>query len=335
MVYIRPQRHERTLSLACALVMAKRSTISPPKARGTPLPFGKSQQVHPWQEAGAYEALWATAKATFKRVSEWLNGSLPSTIIPSSRADEYTHHAFSLLAKDRLTPDQVGICLKEGKTLYRYPDKLRDAAHPVELLYFRGEWKLVDTPSVAVVGTRKPTEEGVRRTFRLVRELVHDGFTIVSGLAYGVDTAAHTAALEARGRTIAVLGTPISKVYPKANRSLQEHIADRHLVISQVPMCRYAEQTYLHNRAFFPERNITMSALTEATIIVEASDTSGALIQARAAFHQGRKLLILESCFSRGLEWPDRLARAGAIRVSSYEEIRGHLGGRYTQEDWR
>jgi DNA processing protein len=109
-----------------------------------------------------------------------------------------------------------------------------------------------------------------------VKELVRDNFTVVSGLAAGIDTVAHTTAIDTGGRTIAVLGTPLTRVYPAANRDLQNRIAREHLVISQVPVRRYERQTPKVNRFFFPERNITMSALTEATVIIEAGETSGA-----------------------------------------------------------
>jgi len=148
----------------------------------------------------------------------------------------------------------------------------------------------------------------------------------VAGLAEGIDTAAHTAALEEGGRTIAVLGTPLSEAYPSFNRELQARIARDHLVISQVPVLRYANQFPPQNRLFFPERNVTMSALTEATIIVEAGETSGTLTQARAALHQGRKLFILDSCFDRGLTWPSRFLAEGAVRVRAYDDIWSALG---------
>jgi DNA processing protein len=207
-----------------------------------------------------------------------------------------------------------------------YPAKLRDAKHPVELLYFQGWWDLVETRCVAVVGTRRPSAEGVQLANQLARSLVADNFTVVSGLAAGIDTAAHAAALEAGGRTIAVLGTPLGTTYPPANAGLQERIAHEFLVISQVPIVRYAKQTPFQNRFFFPERNVTMSALTEATIIVEAGNTSGTLIQARAALHQKRKLFILDRCFRDGtLTWPQRFEKQGAVRVRDYTEIRAAL----------
>ena len=175
--------------------------------------------------------------------------------------------------------------------------KLRDAAHSVELFYYKGWWDLARSRSVAIIGSRKASPEGLARTRRLARELVANGFTIVSGLAAGIDREAHETAIGRDGRTIAVIGTPLSHCYPKENATLQRCIADNFLLISQVPLMRYESQDYRINRRFFPERNVTMSALTEATIIVEASDTSGALIQARAALMQGRKLFVLDSCF--------------------------------------
>lgn len=207
-----------------------------------------------------------------------------------------------------------------------YPQKLRDARHPIEVLYYQGWWDLVNTPSVAVVGSRKVSDEGVRRTRKLVRCLVNDGFTIVSGLAEGVDTCAHKTALEFGGKTIAVIGTPLSHNYPKQNSELQKKIREEFLLISQVPFQRYLDQDFRSNRIFFPERNVTMSALTEATIIVEASDTSGTLIQARAALAQGRKLFILDSCFhNSSISWPAKYEAQGAIRVRDYDDIRKHL----------
>ena len=159
-----------------------------------------------------------------------------------------------------------------------------------------------------------------------MRELVKDGFVIVSGLAKGIDTAAHTAAIALGAPTIAVIGTPLSQTYPKENAELQRTIAENHLLISQVPFVRYSRQTYRGNRLFFPERNVTMSALTEATIIVEAGETSGTLTQARAALAQRRKVFILDSCFRNpALTWPARFQQQGAVRVAEYNDIKTQL----------
>src|SRR5207248_6474481 len=113
----------------------------------------------------------------------------------------------------------------------------------------------------------------------------------------------------------------------RENHDLQEEIATKFLLISQVPVLRYAAQKWFQNRTFFPERNVTMSALTEATIIVEAGETSGTLTQARAALHQGRKLFILDSCFKRkDITWPARFEEQGAIRIKSTDDIWAALG---------
>jgi DNA processing protein len=123
-----------------------------------------------------------------------------------------------------------------------------------------------------------------------------------------------------------VLGTPITETYPPENRRLQRQIADDHLLVSQVPIVRHSRQHAGANRYFFPERNATISALTEATVIIEAGDTSGTLVQARHAMKQGRKLFILDSCFrTPSLTWPAKFAEQGAIRVSDYQQIKRHL----------
>lgn len=141
-----------------------------------------------------------------------------------------------------------------------------------------------------------------------------------------MDTIAHQTAIECGGRTIAVIGTPISEVYLKENADLQRHLAEQFLVVCQVPVLRYKAQGPNGNRLFFPERNKTMSALTEATVIVEASETSGTLIQAKAALDQGRKLLILDSNFSNpDITWPARFEKLGAIHVREFEDIHREL----------
>jgi DNA processing protein len=207
-----------------------------------------------------------------------------------------------------------------------YPQRLKAAKHPIPAFYYQGTLDLLSTRSVAVVGTRKPSTLGIRRAQKLARFLVDHHFTVMSGLAQGIDTAAHTATLEAGGQTIAVIGTPLHITYPRENLLLQREIAQTQLLISQVPFYLYSQQDYRKNRLFFLERNKTLSAFSDATVIVEASETSGTLSQAEAALQQGRKLFILNSCFERGMAWPDRLLSRGAIRVVDGSEILAHLG---------
>jgi DNA processing protein len=283
----------------------------------------ESRAISPLRELGAYEALWDKPDTTFKTLSEKFAArphAVPSDFVPPGKAREYADFVQRRFREAEVT--RFGVRVHGAG---EYPQKLRDAAHPIELLYYQGWWDLAESRSVAVVGTRKPTLDGEARTRQLVRKLVKDGFTIVSGLATGIDTVAHTTAIEEGGRTVAVIGTPLSHSYPKDNAELQRRIASEFLLISQVPVRRYERQDYRLNRLFFPERNITMSALTEATIIVEAGETSGTLIQARAALYQGRKLFILDSCFRKALSWPKKYAEKGAIRVMDYDDIRQHL----------
>ena len=131
-----------------------------------------------------------------------------------------------------------------------------------------------------------------------------------------------TVAIEQGGKTIAVIGTSIADVYPKRNKALQQEIAKNHLLISQIPIVRYANQDYRLNRQFFPERNATMSALAQGTVIVEAADRSGTLTQAKAALKQGRLLFILDSCFENtSWSWPRNYEQLGAIRVKQVTDI--------------
>ncbi|MCA0201025.1 MAG: DNA-protecting protein DprA [Proteobacteria bacterium] len=280
--------------------------------------------ISPFLEMGAYEYLWDNDAASFKSIAEKFAAhpnAIPSDFVPTGKALEKAAYVRRVFAEAGIKNFGVRV---HGAG--EYPQKLRVAQHPVELLYYQGWWDLVESRSVAVVGTREPSPEGLARTRKLVRHLVEDDFTIVSGLAKGVDTEAHTTAIAAGGRTIAVIGTPLSHTYPKTNVELQKRLAEEYLVISQVPLSKYERQDYRKNRLFFPERNVTMSALTEATIIVEAGETSGTLIQAKAALQQGRKLFILDSCFrDPKLTWPAKFAQRGAIRVSEYDDIKRHL----------
>ena len=282
-----------------------------------------ARNVSPYLEMGAYEALWDRDGATFKRLASRFAeapGVLPSAMVPLEEAKE--NAAMVLRRFEEAGVGRFGVRVF-GEA--EYPEWLRDAAHPVELLYYAGRWELAWEKCVAVVGTRNASEDGLARARKLVKALVADGYTVASGLAAGIDTAAHEAAIAAGGQTVAVIGTPLSAAYPRENVGLQRKIAEEYLLISQAPVKRYEKRDFRWNRTFFPERNATMSALSVATVIVEAGETSGALIQGRQALGQGRKLFILDSCFHRGLGWPERLEERGAVRVKEYGDIRGRI----------
>lgn len=177
-----------------------------------------------------------------------------------------------------------------------------------ERLYLAGDVTLLERgPRVSVVGSREASEEGRRRAKALARALVAHDMIVVSGLAVGIDTAAHTAAIEAGGRTIAVLGTPLDRVYPRENAELQALIMEKHLAVSQfIPGSRTQPQC-------FPQRNRTMALLTDATVIVEAGEQSGTLHQGWEALRLGRALFLLESVAEDpGLSWPKEMIGYGA-----------------------
>ncbi|GAB3288684.1 DNA-processing protein DprA [Parahaliea aestuarii] len=276
--------------------------------------------ISPLQEMGAYEALWDEQGATFKRIADKFRehpGSTPTDFVDPARAAQYRESALNIIREKNVGPFGIRV---HGAA--EYPGGLRDARHPVELLYYQGWWDLIESPCVAVVGSREASPEGLRRAKKVAALLARADYTVVSGLAAGIDTAAHESALAENGRTIAVIGTPLSHSYPAANKALQQMIRDQFLLVSQVPFVRYSKQGPHVNRLFFPERNKVMSALTQATIIVEAGETSGTLVQAKAAIEQGRKLLIMDSCFRNpNITWPERFASEGAHRISDFDQI--------------
>jgi DNA processing protein len=184
--------------------------------------------------------------------------------------------------------------------------------HAPASLFVMGDTALLQRgPRVAIVGSRAASLEGLARARSLARELVRHDVTVVSGLAAGVDTAAHTAALDHGGRTIAVLGTPLDQVYPKENAGLQARIAERDLLVSQFPS---GMKVTPRN---FPIRNRTMALLSDATVIVEAGERSGILHQGWEALRLGRLLFLMESVANDPqLTWPKEMLAYGAQILS-------------------
>jgi DNA processing protein len=194
----------------------------------------------------------------------------------------------------------------------RYPANLRTVVDRPAALFVRGGLRAADAQSVAVVGTRRPSPRGTAATRSIVSGLVMRGYTIASGLAAGIDTAAHSAALAAGGRTVAVVGTGVDRCYPPQNSALQREIASRGAVISCFPPGSPP------TRRSFPIRNAVMSGLALATVIVEATPTSGTRIQARASLAQGRPLLMLERLLDQ--EWAAELATRRRVHVLARAE---------------
>jgi len=208
----------------------------------------------------------------------------------------------------------IGRWSKEGMRLLTvldadYPENLRAVHDRPPLIFVAGQLQPADARSVAVVGARRATPAGVSRARAIARHLAERGYTVASGLAAGIDTAAHSAALSSGGRTIAVIGTGLHRSYPPENAALQRRIAAQCAVVSQFwPDAPPTRRT-------FPMRNATMSGLALATVIVEAAQTSGSRMQARLALEQGRPVFLLDSLLEQ--EWARAFARRPGIQVVS------------------
>ncbi len=198
----------------------------------------------------------------------------------------------------------------------RYPERLRNIATPPRLLYVRGEILPQDEKCISVIGTRSATEYGRIQTTRLVRELVGAGFTVVSGLALGIDGCAHRAALDANGRTLAVLGGGVAKIYPREHEDLAARVMRSGAIISE-----YHPLT-TPNSGHFPARNRIVSGLSIGTLVVESGKRGGSMITARLAAEQNRDVYAvpgpIDSPASQGCH---ELLRDGAILVESVDDI--------------
>jgi len=197
-----------------------------------------------------------------------------------------------------------------------YPANLRGVADRPPLLFIRGALTAADQSSVAVVGTRQPTARGIADAAAIAAHLVGNGYTVTSGLAAGVDAAAHRAALAAGGRTVAVIGTGLDRSYPKENTGLQAEIAASCAVVSRFWPASGA------TRRSFPMRNAVMSGISLATVIVEAGPASGTRTQARHALANGRPVVLLAGLLEQ--DWAAELASRPGVHVASRpKEISG------------
>ncbi len=200
-----------------------------------------------------------------------------------------------------------------------YPNLLKEVAAAPFVLYVRTEGEIAfdDERSIAVVGTRKITSYGREVTARLTRDLAAFGCTIVSGMAMGVDTAAHSAAIEAGGRTIAVLGCGVDVIHPRSNAPLYWDIVQKYgMVISEFPAGQYA------SRGLFPARNRIISGLSRGVLVTEGGEDSGALITARYAAEQGREVFAVPGPITSSLSaGPAKLLKQGAKLVTKVEDI--------------
>jgi len=205
-----------------------------------------------------------------------------------------------------LTPEELLGPLNEVES--KFAPKRLFVAGATELLKAR--------PRVAIIGSRNASDDGLRRASKLAKELVREGVVIVSGLAEGIDTAAHTTAIQLGGRTVAVIGTGLDQTFPTKNRDLQNQIAADHLLVSQFDFGTPIQ------RKNFPLRNRTMALVSHASVIVEAGESSGSLSQGWEALRLGRPLFLLRSLVeNKALKWPAEMVEYGASVLTRTDDV--------------
>lgn len=202
----------------------------------------------------------------------------------------------------------------------RYPQRLREIFDPPLLLFGIGRSELLSSHAIAVVGTRRPTPYGLAAAERLSADLAKAGLTIISGMARGIDTAAHKAALAEEADTVAVLGCGVDMLYPVENRKLYEEIGRRGLLISEFPL---GTPAYPQN---FPIRNRIVSGVSLGVVIVEGAQHSGSAITAKLAMDQGREVFAVPGNITSKMSWgPNLLIKQGAKLVQEWTDVTNEL----------
>lgn len=222
--------------------------------------------------------------------------------------------------------DEIATCQRHGieilvETDSGYPRILKEIPDPPGVLFMRGELLPQDALAIGIVGTRHATQYGLRQADRLAQSLARAGLTIISGLARGVDAAAHRAALTAGGRTVAVLGSGLLNLYPPEHADLAKDVSESGAVISEIPP-RMPPRS-----GAFPQRNRLISGLCLGVLVIEAAQRSGALITARHAMEQNREVFAVPGPIdSRASQGCHQLIRDGAKLVSSADDVLEELG---------
>jgi DNA processing protein len=263
--------------------------------------------AHPWQRYAELVEAAGSARAVLDAEREQ-----PSDLFAAAAQADSAAEAARRRAGLRTAREQIERWGSEGMRLLTvldpdYPPNLRTVHDRPPLVFLAGSLEPRDARSIAVVGAREATRQGTASAAVISEHLVDAGYTVVSGLAAGIDTAAHSAALARGGRTIAVVGTGLRRVYPPQNASLQRRILERGAVISQF----WPDAP--PSRRSFPMRNAVMSGLTLASVVVEAAQTSGSRIQARLALAHGRPVFLLESLLRH--PWARDFARMPGVHV--------------------
>jgi DNA processing protein len=224
-------------------------------------------------------------------------------------------------ARERAERELESLTRHDGHVLalsdVRYPALLRETYDPPIVLYYRGDLsRALEQPAIAVVGSRRCSTYGRNVAEMLSRELAGRGVTIISGLARGIDSAAHRGALDAGGLTVAVMGTGLDEVYPKENRKLAEQILERGALITEFPL---ATPPLPQN---FPFRNRVISGLAQGVLVVEGAERSGSLITARMAYEQGRDVYAVPGNITSSKSFgPNYLIKDGARLVQTWRDV--------------
>lgn len=198
----------------------------------------------------------------------------------------------------------------------RFPTRLKEIYDPPVLLFARGRIEYLDSLMIGVVGTRRPSQYGIAATEKLSADLAQAGLTIVSGMARGIDTAAHQSTLAVNGATIAVFGCGVDLVYPAENRKLAANLAEKGLLLSEFPM---GAPPYPQN---FPIRNRIVSGMSIGVLIVEGAQYSGSAITARLAMDQQREVFAVPGNITSKMSWaPNLLIKQGAKLVQEWNDI--------------
>jgi DNA processing protein len=245
----------------------------------------------------------------------WAAAEIPERLWPAIEAARSLDVSHVLSAVDRAGAWLVGIF--DGA----YPALLREIYDPPPVLYGKGHLGCLAAPCVAVVGARRVTRYGADHGYRVARGLAEAGVTVVSGLAVGLDAVAHGAALDAGGRTAAVLGSGVANIYPGLHAELAGRICREGALLSELPPGAAAE------KAYFPRRNRIISGLCRAVVVIEARDDSGSLITAGQALEQGREVMVVPGPAGGTNRGGHRLLAQGAGWVEEAKDVLAVLRG--------
>jgi DNA processing protein len=270
--------------------------------------LGPSTVKKLYDSFGSVEVIWRAAREDFSKV-DGISRPQVESILRARHEIDLDNVLESAQGHDYLTLDDPS-----------YPAHLKNIYDPPPVIYYKGDAKALSKKAIAIVGTRTPSSYGLAVTERLSEELSQLGFVIVSGMAYGIDTAAHKGALEAGGKTIAVFGCGIDKIYPAENVRLSESISGSGCLLSE-----FTPGTPTSNWTF-PQRNRIISGLSMGVVVVEGGVDSGSLITAKSALDQGREVFAVpgqvENQNAKGPHW---LIKQGAKLIDGVEDILDEL----------